>query len=140
MKKLLWLILLVLVGTFFALILMYQPVKAANTIVVEGGVISIVSDGSTDWSWTDDISDRPNGITVYSIQFCPSATADQMIIHNGTLDSVPIFDSGIVTGTDCIIKYFPSPAGYGKRAKPVIDASDITLDTAADAVTYIEYD
>ena len=137
MKALRWFL---LIGSIIILLLLARQVMAANTVTVEENTIKLVLDGTTDWTWKDEFTDRDTGIIVYSVQFIPSAADDRMIVHTSTLDSVAIFDSGVVTSIDSVIKYFPSGAGFGKTLKPVIDASDLTLGTPANAVVYIEYE
>ena len=125
---------------FFVLFLAFiSPAfgHAANTTIDFEGTISIVPDGSSDWTWSADLSGAPNtGINVKSIQFIPSAATDRLIIHNGGLDAVNVFDSGPAEGTTPIIKYYPP----NKRIKVVMDATDCTLDTPASVRIYIEYE
>jgi len=125
---------IVLIGL---LVLSVVPAFSANTTLYADGTLTIVPDGLTDWSWRDDMDYvSAAGIVVKSIQFVPSASDDRLIIHNGGIDAVVAFDSG-PTGTTPVIKYYPST---GKRIKLVIDATDCTFDTAANARIYIEYE
>lgn len=111
----------------------------ANTTLYADGTLKITPDGSTDWTWKSGMEDggvSPAGIIVYSIQFNPSAANDILILHNGGVDAVEVFNSGPAAGTAPIIKYFPG----GKRIKLVLDASDCTFDTAASAAIFVEYE
>jgi len=110
----------------------------ANTITYGNGTLKIVPDGSADWLYSDD-GLFPNGMNVVSIQFCPSAQNDVMIVHDQGIDGVEMFNSGIAPGTTPIIKYYPSLNGHGKFMKPVIDISDCTLSTPGNAAIFIEY-
>jgi len=122
-----------------ALSLLVAPAWAANTTLAVEGTISIKPDGSTDWAWKDDLSlvgNQASGLVVHSIQFIPSAASDRLILRNGGIDAIAVFDSGPVPYADPIIKYYwPG----GKKMKIVMDASDCTFDTAANVRIYIEY-
>ena len=129
-----------------AVLLLASYAMAANTTTLGYGTIKIVPDGTADWTWNTDskvVAAFPtgskalqNGLKVYSIQFNPSAADDIMIIHNGGINAIEVFNSGPAGGTAPIIKYFPQ----GKRIKLVMDASDCTWTTAASSSIYIEYE
>lgn len=108
---------------------------ATNTTTQDAGIIQITG-LDADWFWnvsTD--AGLSYCINITSIEFVPSAANDRMIIHDGGIDGVPIFDSGIVSDTDTRIKYFSGD----KCLKPVIDITDCTLGTAASAQVTISY-
>lgn len=105
----------------------------ANTTTL--GTTSITITGlDADWSWETD-GPFPQGIRATSIQFIPSATSDRMIIHEGGIDAAEIFDSGPTPGTYPVFEPIIPP----RRIKPVIDISDCTLDTAANAKVIIDF-
>jgi len=99
-----------------------------------------ISDIDGDWTYGTDVDVNAgfpaNGMWVTSIQFLPTAVSDQLIIHDGGIDAQEVFDSGVVTSMDPVIKYF-QPA---RHCKPVIDESDCTFGTAANAVCIIDYE
>jgi hypothetical protein len=102
----------------------------ANTTVVTGKQIRItVLDA--DWIWTTEIG---NVARLSSITFIPSAANDRMLIHEASIDGAELFDTGVVSGTDARTKYFDG----GFRCVPVIDISDCTLGTAANAKVIFE--
>ena len=107
---------------------------AANTVTTDAGTIKIVPDGTTDWAWTSLAGANANGLVVYSIQFNPSAANDVLILHNGGIDGVEVFNSGPAGGTAPIIKYYPQ----GKVIRLVFDASDCTFSVAANASIFVE--
>ena len=107
----------------------------ANTTLHGNGVVQITG-LDADWRWdTDGGFDTEVGMKVTAIQFCPSASNDVMIVHDKSIDAVPLLDSN-PTGTAPVQNKFPG----GKWCKPVIDISDCTLDTAANAKVIIYYD
>ena len=109
----------------------------ANNTTMSGRFVEITLDGTTDWLWSQDLTspfNNPAGIHVRCIQFQPSAANDVMVIRNGGVDAAAIFRVKCADTTD------DRPRGYNPEApmRPVIDASDITLGTAANARVYIE--
>lgn len=109
----------------------------ANTTTYYGNTVQVILDGSTDWDFETDVEadiGTREGFSLYSIRFIPIAVGDRMIIHNGGIDNPPVFDSGIVVDTACHIQYYNSRY----RLHPIIDASDLTLDTAANARLYFD--
>lgn len=110
----------------------------ANTTTHFPGGMHIVLDGSTDWSYvTDGGFNADIGIKLASIQFNPSAANDILIIRNkiaatGTI----IFNSGPAGGTAPIYDPMDPP----QWQFPIIDATDLTLDTAANASVIIRYE
>lgn len=103
----------------------------ANTTTITGKQISITG-LDADWLWTTAIGS--SGCYLKSITFIPSAANDRMLIHEGGIDGAEVFDTGIVSGTDARTKYFDR----GHKCAPVIDISDCTLGTAANAKVILE--
>lgn len=107
----------------------------ANTTTHGRGTVQITG-LDADWLYsTNGGFDANMGMCVSAIEFVPSTANDRMIIHDGGIDAAPIFDSGLVTTVDPVIKYFNPP----KWTRPVIDISDCTLGTAANAKVIIDY-
>ena len=107
----------------------------ANTTTKGRGTFEITG-LDDDWMYTTDGGYNAEiGIMVSSIQFIPSAAADRMLIHDGGVDAAVIFDSGPAGSTAPIFKNFDPP----RWIRPVIDISDCTLDTAANAKVIIDY-
>ena len=98
----------------------------SNTTTVSGSTINIVPDGTTDWVWSTDLDSglvQAGAICLKSIQIIPTATDDRIIIHDGGLNTAPLFDTGLIaTKYDVRTIYFNPP----RWCKPVIDASDCT--------------
>lgn len=120
----------------------------ANTTIYDDNTITITG-LDADWYYDVEMAalkalgtypkeqvDNIGSLIIDAIQFIPSATDDRLIIHGGGgLNASPIFDSGKVADAyDTRIQYYD---GDGKRSKPVIDISDCTLGTAANAVVKI---
>ena len=99
-----------------------------------------ISDIDADWTYGTDVTvDEgfpPDGMWVTSIQFLPTGVSDQLIVHDGGADAQEVFDSGVVTSMDPVIKYF-NPA---RHCKPVVDESDCTFSSAANAVCIVDYE
>jgi len=110
----------------------------ANTTTIDGSIIQIIphSTFDADWIWSTELSEHNhmNGIVIRSIQFNPSAANDIMIIHEAGVDGPNIFHVKCTADTDQRIKYFNPPL----HCAPVIDASDCTLGTPANARVLIE--
>jgi hypothetical protein len=126
-----WIFLLIAIIPFLA-----APAMAANAVSYDQGTVTIVFDGSTDFSWTELAGAPSTGIVVRSIQFNTSAANDVLVVHNGGLDAIPIFQNPPAGGVEAHIKYFPG----GKRCRPVIDYSDCVVDTDANAIVIMEID
>jgi hypothetical protein len=62
---------------------------------------------------------------IIGITFIPGAATDRMIVRDGGIDAVPIFDSGPAASTIPIYKKIGGERGL--NVKPVIDISDCTL-------------
>ena len=112
---------------------------AANTIVVtdQNQVITITGldedfDASTA---TETLGLLRNGVLkVWMVVFIPSATNDRMIIRDNGIDAPEFFDPGIYSDAyDSRVLYFYEPL----EVNPVIDISDCTLGTAANAKVMI---
>ncbi len=109
----------------------------ANTTTHAPGLIHIKLDGSTDWSYvTDGGFNADIGIKVTSVQFNPSAANDVMVIRDKTVATGTITHNfGPAGGTAPIY----DPVDPPRWERPVIDATDLTLDTAANASVLISY-
>ncbi|MHC4413560.1 MAG: hypothetical protein ACYSW6_11440 [Planctomycetota bacterium] len=111
---------------------------AANTTTVGPSEKSIEITGlDVNWVWTTDLAAESSNVSqakVKAIIFYPSAANDRMIIRDGGIDEATIFDSGAVSGADDPrIVYIDPPS----KIELVIDISDCTLDTAANAKVVI---
>jgi len=92
------------------------------------------ADGDTDWYSTK--VGYPYDLDIWCIVFYPSATNDIMIIHDDGLDTWELFDSGKCADTyDARVLYFPPRT----MIRPVIDASDCTIGTPANAKVKIYF-
>lgn len=107
----------------------------ANTTTIGKNHIQITG-LDADWTWNTELSEHAhmNGIIVKSIQFNPSGANDVFIIHEGGIDGASIFEVKCTGDTDNRVKYFDPPL----HCAPVIDISDCTLATAANAKVIIE--
>jgi len=115
-------------------VMLYLPAFGANTTTPGEKCITIVFDGTTDWYSTKE--GYPNGLDIWCIVFYPSATDDIMIIHDDGLDTWEPFESGLSADKyDKSVLYFPPRT----MVKPVIDISDCTLGTAANAKVKIYF-
>jgi hypothetical protein len=98
----------------------------ANVTTVSGSTIKIDPDGATEWVWSTDLDTglvQAGSICLRSIQVIPTATNDRVIIHDGGLNTAPLFDTGLLADAyDVRIVYFVPP----RWCKPYIDASDCT--------------
>lgn len=106
----------------------------ANVTTMTGSTITITLDGTTDWVWSTD-TPFPNGLAIKYIHFHPSGANDVMIVHEQSVDGAEIFRAKCSGDTDDRIHYLD-----GDWKRPVIDASDCTLGTAANARVTIELD
>ena len=104
----------------------------ANTTTETGRQITVTG-LDTDWLWVTETGMKK--ACLRSITFIPSAANDRMIIHEGGIDGAVLFDTGIVSGTDARTKYFGDD---GFWCYPVVDISDCTLGTAANAALTFE--
>lgn len=92
------------------------------------------ADGTTDWYATEE--GYPTHLDIWCIVFYPSATGDIMKIHDDGLDTWEVFDSGESADKyDKTILYLPP----GTKVKLVIDASDCTIGTPANAKVKIYF-
>lgn len=110
----------------------------ANTTVQSRNTIQITG-LDADWLWDTEFSEIAaslGGMWVRSIQFNPSAANDVMIINDGGIDGPSIFDVKCTADTDQRVKYFDPPL----YCAPVIDITDCTLGTAANAKVIITLD
>ena len=87
-----------------------------------------------DWFLAD--ADLTTDIDLWAIVFYPSATDDQLIVHDDGIDGDEIFDSGLCADKyDRTVLYYPP----GFFVNPVIDITDCTLGTAANAKVKIYF-
>jgi hypothetical protein len=110
----------------------------ANTTTINWPFITVVLDGSTDWtlsatgdaagSTTKLSSMSETGLKLNSIRFHPSAAGDIMVVHENGLDGADIFYAECSAGTSDKVQYY-----NGAWVNPLIDASDLTLSSAAGA-------
>lgn len=110
----------------------------ANVTTKAPGIIHIVLDGSTDWSYVTDggFNDRL-GMKVKSIQFNPSAANDRLVIRHAVVATGTIIhDTGPAGGTAPIY----DPVDPQQREFPVIDASDLVLGTPTNASVIIRHE
>lgn len=108
----------------------------ANNTIINGTQIEITLDGSTDWLWHTDLPDDINNGPIYlrAIQFQPSGNNDVMVIREASVDGSAMFRCKCSDDTQD--KRIEMNKFVMRR--PVIDASDITLSTAANARVYME--
>lgn len=107
----------------------------ANTVTIHGKTISITGlDADFSLSATGSASGtelehfKDTGLAVHSIRFHPSAANDIMVVHEGGIDNAVAFYAKCSGDTDDRIQYYE-----GQWMKPVIDITDCTLGTAANA-------
>lgn len=115
----------------------------ANVTTITWPFITIVPDGSTDWtlSATGDASGSTtklidyavSGLKVHSIRVHPSAANDVIVIHEEGIDSADIFYAKFSGDTSDKVQYYG-----GAWLHPVIDASDCTFGTATSAKITIQ--
>ena len=106
----------------------------ANTTTHGRGTLTITG-LDADWLYTTGGGFNADvGMKLQSITFKPSTVNDVMVIHDGSIDGAVIFDSGTTAGDDPLVKYYD-----GTWRRPVIDISDCTLGTAANAAVMIDY-
>ena len=97
----------------------------ANTTTRTGRFITITG---LDDDWWGNVA-LGAAVELLAVQFVPSAASDRMIIRNGGLDNAVIFDSGVTANTNPLRVDMPG----SQYCNPVIDISDCTLSTAANA-------
>jgi len=109
----------------------------ANTTTFDGNFITIVPDGSTDWTTSGTYaSGNGVGITwlkVRSIQFSPSAGSDALVVHDGGIDATEVFNVSCQNANDQKVRYY-----WGQWMRPVIDVTDCTFGTPASCKILIE--
>jgi len=110
-----------------------QSIHATNTTV--NGKHSITITG-LDADWTATSEGHLYDLDIAMIIFYPSATGDIMIIHDGGIDGEEFFDSDACADVyDTRVIYYPPGTMYS----PVIDITDCTLGTAANAKVKIYF-
>lgn len=105
----------------------------ANTTTVDGRFITITG-LDTDWVHSVDLPNPINKGQLYvqSIRFHPSG-ADVFVVHDESIDGAEVFSVKCLGDTDDRIQYY-----HGRGMRPVIDISDCTFATAANAKVTIE--
>ncbi len=105
----------------------------ANTTTVGQNTIQITG-LDADWIYSTVMGIAGAQCFITAIEFIPSATDDRMIIHDGGIDDAAIFDSG-----PCVDEYSIKYVTFNppKPCDPVIDISDCTLGTPANAKVVI---
>lgn len=108
----------------------------ANTIKLNGKILTIVPDGSTDFAWTEIVGSIDNGLFVNSILFLPSGANDRLIMldtDDSDADAV-IVDLGL-SGTGALSKDF-----FGEQMKLYLDAdhAGVNFGTAANCRIIID--
>ena len=122
-----------LIITLCILFSFYGIAYGVNTTAIGDNCVTITG---LDADWWATLSNLIYDLDVSMIVFYPSATNDRMIIHNGSLDADEFFDSGLCADTyDVRVLYYPP----GYLVQPVIDISDCTLGTAANAKVKIYF-
>lgn len=122
-----------LISLVLTVILCFPAFGANVTDKAANGKIITITGLDTDW-WST--KPGPNGLgtpgdlEIEKIIFYPGATGDIMIIHDGAIDSEEVGYLGTCADVyDRIEITFETP----KKCQPVIDISDCTLGTAANA-------
>jgi len=105
----------------------------ACTTTEKDGTITITS---IDADWTAGTDCNLEYMFLQSIQFIPSSATDRMIIRDGGIDEIKLFDSGVVTASGSPI--FEDFTDDVTRKKPVIDVSDCTIASADNAELIIK--
>jgi hypothetical protein len=92
-----------------------------STVVKSSDFIEITGIDA-DWNWTSayKAASFPNGIKLHSIQFCPGAISDRLIMKDGS-DAGPAFFDVLCNDLEEKNLYL------GIRCKPMIDFSACTL-------------
>ena len=114
----------------------------ANTTDIQGRTISIILDGSTDWSWDSstektaapELIELSRGhIFIDSMEFDPAATDDKIIVREVSLTGPPIFRASGANVNDQRIKDF-----HGKDFRGIfIAAADVLSYGSAATLTII---
>ena len=118
-----------LILSIILILAMAIPALAANTtsISTNGSYISIILDGSTDWSGAVD-GLIPAGRALLGIKFFPSAANDILVVRSGSATGPEIFHGKDIQGGGLADNGF-----NGRITTPYIKASDCTLGTPANA-------
>jgi len=114
-------------------VMLCLPAFGAN-VTVKGKKCITITGLDADWYATTE--GYPSDLDIWCVVFYPSATGDIMVIHDDGLDTWVPFESGESADKyDKTILYLPP----GMKIKPVIDISDCTLGTAANAKVKIYF-
>lgn len=120
-------------------LLMAGIAVATNVTTIGASAKTIEITGlDADWTWNTELAGEIKVVSegrISRITFYPSAASDRMIIRDNGIDAATYFDSGSVSGSDD-----PRTMTYmnPRKANLVIDITDCTLDTAANAKVVIE--
>ena len=106
----------------------------ANTTTDQNQIVTITG-LDADWYNSVALSNPVERRQLFSIQFIPSAANDVMIIHDGSIDGPIVFKKTASGVSDSTPEYYPR----GVRPNLVIDISDCTFGTAANAMVKIIY-
>jgi len=109
------------------------PCQAGNTVNHVGNVIEISAIDS-DWTWTDTLPERSDGIKVKSIQFNPGAADDVLVIEEASASGPRSVYFKCADTTVQKTKYFDDV-----KIKPFLDESDCTLSEGATVIIIFTY-
>jgi hypothetical protein len=111
----------------------------ANGTTLAGNTIKIHTFDGSDWTLAVDLPDYADtGLKVKAIRFIASGANDIMIIREGSLTGPEIFHAN---ANDFAAAGEDHREEYGSRGTwmfPFIEADDITLGTAANAIVIFE--
>ena len=102
-----------------------------NTTTINGHVIRIIPDGSTDWYMDQDLPNSGAGLALHSIVFKPSGTNDVLVVRDskrGTASTAEIVAWKVGGDTEEQVIYLE-----GEIYNPFIDDTDCTYSSAAAA-------
>lgn len=103
----------------------------ANTVKYDETGIEITFDGSTAWDITDATSsklgkDAPDGISIRSLRFIPTATAAILIVRNGGATARSILDETAATAYDIKSLYFNHQKAEDRKRKLYVKGTEAT--------------
>lgn len=112
-------------------VLLFTPSALAITATRNGNVVELTTIDA-DWNWFDTFPDNRNGIEVQTILFRPSGTNDVLVIEEATPDGPTIMYVRCNDTYDQRVLYL-----NGSKVRPLLDYSDCTISTPADASLHI---
>ncbi len=95
--------------------------------------VTYTSSGA-DWDVATNVGFESGGIVVSAIKFHPSASADILVINEGSNDGASIVHWKCTAATDDRVAYFQKP----KLIHPFIDLTDCTFGTEANVKIIFE--